>query len=69
MTTDGFGFTLYDKDLIDEMGIFCKKDTKGAHLVYQALPGPDSHDDHMMAFIWGMYLLQNDLVNTYFIVC
>ena len=69
MTTDGFGFTLYDKDLVDEFRIFVKKDTKGVHNVYQALPGTTSHDDHIMAFIWGLYLLQKDLIDKYFIVC
>lgn len=29
MTTDGFGFTIYDKDLIEEMTTFARKDTKG----------------------------------------
>jgi hypothetical protein len=29
MTTPGFGFTIYDKDLIDELNYFVKKDTKG----------------------------------------
>lgn len=69
MTTDGFGFTIYDKDLVDEFKLFVKKDTKGVHNVYQALPGADSHDDHIMAFIWGLYLLNNELVDKYFIVC
>ena len=68
MTTTGFGFTIYDKDLIEEMKIFCKKDTKGGSIVFTALPGPNSHDDHMMAFIWMTYILQNDLINKYFIV-
>jgi len=63
MTTKGFGFTIYDKDLIDELGIFCKKDTKGMHLVYQALPGPDSHDDHVMAFLWLCFLLHPDRID------
>ena len=69
LTTPGFGFTIYDKDLIDEFGIFVKKDTKGMHLVYQAMPGPNSHDDHVMAFIWMCYALSNELVEKYFTVC
>lgn len=69
METRGFGFTIYDKDLIDEFGIFCKKDNKGSHLIYQALPGPDSHDDHVMAFVWLTYILHNDRVDTYFRLC
>ncbi len=69
LTTQGFGFTIYDKDLLDEFAIFVKKDTKGMHLVYQALPGPNSHDDHVMAFIWMCFALQNDMVEKYFTVC
>lgn len=68
MTTDCFGWTLYDKDLIDEMALFIKKDTKGVQNVYHAMPGPNSHDDHVMAFIWGAYALHNDRVQDYFIV-
>ena len=69
LSTPGFGFTIYDKDLLDEFAIFVKKDTKGMHLVYQALPGPNSHDDHVMAFIWMCFALSNDLVEKYFTVC
>lgn len=69
MTNEAFGFTFYDKDLIDEMALFIKKDTKGMHNVYHAMPGPNSHDDHMLAFIWCTYVLSNDKVNDYFIVC
>lgn len=32
------------------------------------MPGPNSHDDHVMAFIWGTYMLNNERVNEYFIV-
>ena len=68
MTTSCFGFTLYDKDLLDELSIFVKKDSAAARNIYHAMPGPNSHDDHVMAFIWGLYLLHNDRVNDYFIV-
>ncbi len=69
LMTAGFGFTIYDKELIDEFSIFCKKDTKGVHLVYQALPGPSSHDDHVMAFIWMTYILSKEVIDRYFNVC
>ena len=69
MTTKGFGFTIYDKDLLDEIGIFVKKDTKGLHNVYHAAPGPNSHDDHMLAFVWACYCLQNEIIEKYFVVC
>ena len=69
MTTNVFGFTIYDKDLLDEMSLFVKKDTKGVQNIYHAMPGPNSHDDHMLAFIWGLYVLNNDKIQEYFIVC
>lgn len=69
LSTQGFKFEIYDKDLVDEFGIFVKKETKGMHLVYQAIPGPNSHDDHMMAFVWLCFALQNDIVEKYFTVC
>jgi len=34
MTTFGFGFTLPDQDLLDELGSFVKKDTSGRHTVF-----------------------------------
>ena len=68
MTTQCFGWTIYDKSLVDELALFIKKDTKGMQNVYHAMPGPNSHDDHVMAFIWGAYALHNDRVNEHFIV-
>ena len=68
MTTECFGWTIYDKELVDELAIFIKKDTKGMQNVYHAMPGPNSHDDHVMAFIWGAYALHNDRVQDYYIV-
>ena len=69
ITTRGINFTIYDKELVDEMGIFCRKDTKGKHLIYEALPGSNSHDDHMMSFIWLTYILNPDIIDKYFVVC
>ena len=68
MTTECFGWTIYDKELVDELAIFIKKDTKGMQNVYHAMPGPNSHDDHVMAFIWGAYVLHNDRVQDHYIV-
>ena len=68
MTTSCFGFTIYDKNLLDEFSIFVKKDTQSMHNIYHALPGQDSHDDHVMAFIWGLYALHNDRVQKIFTV-
>ncbi len=68
MTTPCFGWTIYDKSLIDELALFIKKDTKGVQNVYHAMPGPNSHDDHVMAFIWCAYMLNNERVDRHFIV-
>lgn len=65
MTTDGFNWTIYDKDLINEMATFVRKENKGVHLVYQAVP--PAHDDHIMAWIWACYILQPELVEKYFV--
>ena len=67
MTTIGFGWTIYDRDLIEEFPTFSRKDNKGVHMVYQALP--PAHDDHIMAWIWACYLLHPDKVDNYFICC
>lgn len=66
MTTQGFGFKLYDKELIDDMTAFIKKQSKGNYLSYAAIPG--QHDDHIMALIWLCYLLQNDIIERYYVV-
>ncbi len=65
MTTAGFGWTIYDKDLIDEFGTFVRKDNKGVHIVYQAIA--PAHDDHVMAWIWACWILQPELVEKYFV--
>ena len=65
MTTQGFGFSLTDPNLLDEMGTFVKKDSV-KHIVYAALG--DNHDDHLMAFVWACHILSPDIVDKYFIV-
>lgn len=67
MTTDGFGFKIYDKDLIDEFSTFVKKETKSTYASYTALA--NQHDDHIMAFIWLCYMLQSEIIERYYIVC
>lgn len=70
MTTDGFGFTIYDKDLVDEMSVFVKRDgsrgQKSDKTMYAALP--PAHDDHIMSFIWACWGLSQELVDKYFVV-
>lgn len=66
-SSDCFKFKLYDRELIDEIGTFVKKDLKTSYVSYAALPG--SHDDHVMPFVWMCYVLNSELVEQYFIVC
>lgn len=66
-TTDGFGWTIYDKELLDEIGTFIKKDNKGLWVVYQAMK--NCHDDHIMTLIWTCYILQPEIVERYFVCC
>ena len=66
MTTQGFGFTIYDKDLVDEIGTFVKKDTKGVQTVFHA--APPAHDDHVMALVWACWGLRKDVIDRYFLV-
>lgn len=55
LTTEGFGFVIYDKDLVDEMSTFVKKDGKSDKTMYAAIS--PAHDDHIMAFVWLCYAL------------
>lgn len=54
---------LYDEELIKEMDFFVKKDTV-KHVLYEAVKG--KHDDHMMAMIWAMYVLNDNDIENYF---
>lgn len=54
---------LYDTTLIDEMEWFVQKDTS-KHVLFEALPG--KHDDHMMALIWALYVLNEKDIENYF---
>jgi hypothetical protein len=66
LTTLGINIAIYDKNVVDEADNFVKKDTQN-HLVYSAL-GKNAHDDHMMAFIWGMYILNNNILSKYYTI-
>ena len=63
MTTQGFGWTIYDPDLVEEMSTFIKKDTK-VHDVYAAVG--ENHDDHMMCLVWAAWILHPENVGKYF---
>jgi len=65
LTTMGFGFTIKDLNLVDEMGTFIKKDTK-VHDVYAAIG--DNHDDHIMTMIWMCWILNQENIDKYFTV-
>lgn len=66
LTTDGFGFRIYDKELIDEMSTFVKKDGKSDKTMYVAIS--PAHDDNIMSFVWMCYSLQNDVVDKYYVL-
>lgn len=65
LTTLGFGFELYDKELINEMATFVKKDTK-MHSLYTAIG--NNHDDHIMALIWMTWILNEENIEKYYII-
>ena len=52
-----------DKDLLEELSFFEKKETN-QHIVYKA--AKDKHDDHVMAFIWGLFSLTDEILGRYF---
>lgn len=54
---------IYDKILVAEMEWFERKNTP-KHEIYQAVG--TKHDDFMMAFIWGMFCLNPDIVESIF---
>ena len=54
---------LYDDALIDEMDFFVQKNT-AKHILFNAIPG--KHDDHIMTFIWGLYVLNEKDISNYF---
>lgn len=66
LTTPEINVTIYDMDVIEEADNFVRKDTKN-HLVYNAL-GANNHDDCMMAWIWGMYILHATVLSKYYAV-
>lgn len=63
LTMVGFGFELYDSELVDEFSTFTKRDTK-VRTVYSAIK--DARDDHIMAFVWMCWILNPENVERYF---
>lgn len=64
-TTDGVNWVLYDNELLDEMVTFIKKESK-VHVVYSAMG--DLHDDHIMALCWAAWVLNPDIIESYYVV-
>lgn len=65
LTTPEITFTIPDKHLIDEMATFIRKMNQST-ITYKA--SGKAHDDHIMAFIWGLYLLHYRNIEKYYVV-
>ena len=65
LTTEEIPFTIPDKHLIDEMTTFIRRVNQSS-ITYKA--SGKSHDDHIMAFIWGLYLLHYRNIEKYYAV-
>lgn len=65
MTTEGFGWEIPDKELIEELTTFIKKDT-AKNDIFAAVAG--NHDDHVMSMIWMCWILNEVNIEKYFIV-
>ena len=63
-TTEGFGWEIYDPELVDQMGTFIKKVSNFAS--YAAVKG--AHDDKIMTLCWAAYILQPDIIEKYMVV-
>ena len=53
---------IYEKLLVAEMEYFEKK--LGKFNIYQAVA--TKHDDYMMSFIWGLFCLQEEIIDNYY---
>lgn len=58
-----YDITIADKKLIEELPFFEKK-TTSQHIVYKA--SKDKHDDRVLAFIWALYGLSEDILTKNF---
>ena len=65
LTTEEIPMRVADKHLIDEMAVFIRKMNQNS-ITYKA--SGKAHDDHMMAFIWGLYLLYYRNIEKYYVV-
>lgn len=60
--TSVINIRIYEKYLIAEMEYFEKK--LGKFNIYQAVS--TKHDDYMMAFIWGLFCLKEEIIDNYY---
>lgn len=65
LTTEELPISVYDKHLVDEMAVFIRKVNQSS-ITYKA--SGKAHDDHMMAYIWGLYLLHYRNIEKYYVV-
>ena len=64
-TTQGFDWMIRDRDLLKEAGSFVRKENKTGFITYSAMGS--LHDDLILSWIWGAYLLQPNIVEKYFV--
>jgi len=60
-----YGFILPDDDLYRELP-FCEKRSGSGNVTYKALKG--HHDDHILALVWGLFILSQELIEKHFTV-
>lgn len=61
-----FTLILPDRELFNELAFFERQNSASGSIVYRANKG--KHDDHVMAFIWGLFSLTDEISNRYFVV-
>ena len=66
ITTNEFNVEIHDESLVDEMEMFVRKDSQNTRNISYSALGSAAHDDHMMALVWGIYVLHPDNVSNYF---
>lgn len=60
-----YGFILPDDELYRELP-FCEKRSGSGNVTYKALKG--HHDDHILAMVWGLFILSQELIEKHFTV-
>lgn len=63
--SDRYGFVLPDDELYRELP-FCEKRSGSGNVTYKALKG--HHDDHILAMVWGLFILSQELIEKHFTV-